>query len=361
MGETGRVMPQAAAAPAPTVVPEKPKGAIGIWIGVLLIVGGIIFGIVLVVSGARSLVDGFDDLVRVPINGGGIVRIEQTGSQTVYAERPAVGSGSSFSTGTTFSGYGPNVAIRIIGPDGSDVSFNASGPTETYTMDGREGVKVGSFYAATTGEYRVVSRAQDNNGNWQRIAVGDAIELSGIGAILGGIFGGGLVVLIGVVLVIIFAVRRSRSKKRIAQASSPYPGAYGAAGAGWPAAPGYAPAGTGYGAPPAPGAGSWSQPGSTSPGWVPPPVVQPGEQGPGPTWSPPPPPAPQTPSGAPTWQPPAAPPAWQPSGDAPAPTPPSTPPPGAPADPLAPSWEPPAGDATPPPPPPPGGDGGSAS
>lgn len=377
-------MPQAAPAPPPATAasaPGKPKGAVGIWIGVLLIIGGIILGIVLVVAGARSLINGFDDLERVPIDGGGIVRIEDPGTQTIYAERPSSQGGSSFST-NTFSGFGPNVAVRVIGPDGVDVPVSTGGATETYTFDGREGVSIGTFDAATDGEYRIVTRNQDGAsgvGRYTTIAVGTGLELSGIGAILGGVFGGGLVVLIGIVVVIIFAVRRSRSKKRLAQGSGPYPGAYGAPVAGWPAAPGYAPPGYaapgapgGYGAPDAPAAGGWPPAGSTNPGWVPPPVAQPGAPDPGPTWTAPPPPPPQSsdpttwtpppPPSAPasdpaTWTPPApeVPPPWQPSGDAPAPDAPPS------ADPSAPSWDPPATSDAPPPPPPAGGDGPPAS
>jgi hypothetical protein len=384
MGETGSVMPQAAP-PAPTApaVKQKPKGAIGIWIGIVLILGGIVLGIVLVVSGAKSLLSGFDDLQRVPIAGGGVVRIEESGSQTIYAERPSSGSNTSFSS-STFSGTGPNVAVRVIGPGGEDVTVNTSVARETYTYDGREGVSIGTFPASTPGTYRVVSQLQDGSG-WTTIAVGSALELSGIGAILGGVFGGGLIVLIGIIVVIIFAVRRSRSKKRLIQGDSPYPGAYGGPGGSWPAAPGYPAPGVagGYGTPPAPGGygtpaapggyGAPAAPGgwpaqTDNPGWAPPPVVQPVPGTPGPAWTSPQSPPPQAPPAPPSdasWQPPAsatppapaAPPAappWQPGAEAP-----TTPAP-APADPLAPSWDPPATTDAPPPPPP-SGDGGSAS
>ena len=375
MGETVGVMPQAAS-PAPPSTPaavEKPKGAVGIWIGVLLIVGGIVLGIALVVGGAKSLLSGFDDLQRVPISTGGVVRIEDTGTQTIYAERITSSGGTSFST-NTYGVYTPNIALRVTGPDGGEVTVDTGGSTETYTYDGRDGVSIGSFQASTPGEYRIETRAEDGGFQpYSTLAVGSALQWGGIGAILGGVFGGGLVVLVGIILVIVFAVRRSRSKKRIAQASSPYPGA--GPGGGWPAAPGYAPsgyapsgyaggyAGGGYGAPATPGAppaGGWA-PGGTNPGWVPPPVAQPDAGQPEPTWSPPPPPAPaDTP---PTWQPPApeAPTNWQPSGDAPAPEAPTNwqpsgdapaPDPAAsPGEPSAPSWDPPAsGDAPPAPP-----------
>jgi hypothetical protein len=345
MGETVGVMPQAAG-PAPSsapATPEKPKGAVGIWIGVLLIIGGIALGIILVVVGAKSLLSGFDDLQRVPIQGGGVVRFEESGTQTIYAERPSTSGGTSFST-NSYSTFVPDVGIRVIGPDGGDVAVSRGGASETYNYDGREGVKIGSFFAEA-GEYRIVTQVQDGGatGRYSTIAVGNGLELSGIGAILGGIFGGGLVVVIGIIVVIVFSVRRSRSKKRINQGTYP-----GGPGGGWPAAPGYAGAGyagAGYGAPQAAPGGGWP-PASSNPGWVPPPVGQPGPPASGPTWSPPAPPAPQAPQ-QPTWQPPASDaPSWQPPGDAPTSEAP-------PADPLAPSWD--------PPPPPSGGDGNPPS
>lgn len=360
MGETGGVMPQAAPAAPSAPAPQKPKGAIGIWIGVLVIIAGIVLGIVLVVAGAKSLLNGFGDLQRVPINGGGVVRIEEAGTQTIYAERPSTSSGTSFSSGS-FNTFAPDVAVRVIGPgESGDVVVNTGGAQETYTYDGRDGVSIGTFYASAPGTYRIVTQLQDGS-SWNMIAVGTGLELSGIGAILGGVFGGGLVVLIGIVLVIVFAVRRSRSKKRL-QPASPYPSAYNPAGAGWPAAPGYAPPGApgGYGAPPAPGgyaapaAGAWA---ADNPGWAAPPVVHPVDpQQPGPTWNPPQSPPPQGAPAQDTWQPPApaVPPPWQPGGAA---TPP--PPAEAPADPLAPSWDPPSSSDAPPPPSPPPSSGDS--
>lgn len=389
MGETGLVMPQAApvSPPAPST-PSKPKGKVGIWIGILLIIVGIVLGIALVVAGARSLLSGFDDLQRVPINGGGVVRIDDVGTQTIYAERPTTQGGSGFST-NTYSTFAPDVAVRVIGPDGTDVPVNRGGSSEEYHYDGREGVKIGSFYASSSGTYRIVSRGQDGlgQGSWNSIAVGTGLEWSGIGAILGGVFGGGLVVLIGIIVLIISAIRRSRSKKQGMQAPA-YPGAYGGGGPGWPAAPGYAAPGVGgygaapggYGTPPAPGGyATPPAPGAAGPGWVPPPVPVPGQQGPGPTWTPPPAPAPQAPPAQPgpsPWETPAAPwqtdatappaPSWPPSAaEQPGPERPAVEPPA--ADPVAGEPEspagPPAGDPLAPPwqPPSPGGDSGSAS
>lgn len=347
--------------PAPTTSakPDKPKGAVGIWIGVLLIVGGIILAIALVVVGVRSLVDGFDGLQQVPLNGGGVVEIEDTGTQTVYAERYTSETGSSFNTGTaSFSNFGPAITVQITGPDNQPIEFQPLSGSETYVHNHREGVRIGQFEAATPGRYRIDPAGEPNG--YQSVAVGSGLKVEGIGAILGGVFGGGLVVLIGIILVIVFAVRRSRSKKQIAQGSSPYPSPYGAAAAGWPVAPGpagYATPGVpgGYGAPGAPGApapGAWPPAGGTNPGWVPPPVAQPS-----PGWTPPvAPPPPPAPSGTGTpWQspPPAAPEPWQPPGT----TPDAPPPP-----PAAPdtggegttAWDPPPPPSSPPPPAPPG-------
>jgi hypothetical protein len=322
------------------------------------------------------LVDGFDGLQRVSMQDGGVVQIDDPGTQTVYAERYTSDSGTSFNSGTnTFSGTGPAITVRITGPDNQPVDFQPLSGSETYVYNHREGVRIGQFTAPTAGNYRIAPVGEPNG--YDYLSVGSGLKIEGIGVILGGVFGGGLVVLIGIILVIVFAVRRSRSKKRLTQGSAPYPSPYGAAG-GWPAAPGGAgpggyaapgaapgygapgaPGGFGPGAPGAPAPGAWPPAPGANPGWVPPPVAQPG-----PTWTPPvaPPPQDQPAPGTP-WQPPApeAPEPWQPPGGPsqapPAEAPSEAPPADAPTEST--TWNPPPPPSPPPAPPAGEGDAGS--
>lgn len=270
---------------ASPVAEQKLPGKVGIWIGSLLIVGGIVLGIVLVVAGARSLFDGFDELQRIPINAGGTVTIEEAGEQSVYAERAEGRGGVSFNSSTS-SLFRPDIDILVTGPDGQDVTFRYAGGSETYTYDGREGVLIGAFDADQPGDYRIRTILPDGVVPYTDLAVGEGMVLDGVLGILGGVFGGGIVVVIGLVILIISLVRRSGAKRRRTQAIGPYGpgGPYGGGPAGgWAAPPGYAPQPGAY--PPAPGYG----PGSGAPGWAPPPVPPAPPANEGQSWPPPPP------------------------------------------------------------------------
>lgn len=351
------VIPTHPNGPVDSPVQEKLPGKVGIIVGSLLIVAGIVLGIVLVVSGALSLVSGFDDLQRVDVGGRGTVQIEETGTQAVYAERPTTSGGGSFSSGG-FGVFVPDIQVSVQGPDGSPVVVSPSNGDETYEWDGREGVKIAQFRAEQPGEYVITAIPGDGMGQFDTVAVGQAVDIGGLLPILGGFFGGGLLALVGLIVLIVGLVRRSKAKKARNQPANPWGGGWGAppvagAGAGGYAAPGYG--APGYGAPPAtqgygtPGYGAPAD----APGWVPPPSPPPTSPPPSSAggWDPgaPPPAAP----------PPAAAPPWTPPGPA-APPPPASPPPAAPAEPAPTSWEPPPspwsgapdpdpGDGSPPP------------
>ncbi len=303
MGETEGVIPEPAPYPNAPAEPAKLPGKVGIWIGILLIIGGVVLGVLLVVTSARSLVNGFDELQRIPVRGGGTVEVTSIGTQSIYAERRSVGSGTSFSSGGSTFGYRPDIAVSVTGPDGETVPVAVRQGSETYSNDGRDGVLIASFYAGRQGNYKVTSTPGDGATVYTDLAVGDAINLGGVFGILGGVFGGGLVVLVGIIVLIVSAVRRSGARKRANQQN--YPPGGGAAGwapppvyappAGY-AAPnaGYAPPPPGYAPPPQPQQpGAWPPAPGAAPGWAPPPAS-----------SPAPPPAP-----------PAAPPgSWPPAG-----------------------------------------------
>jgi hypothetical protein len=291
MGETGGVIPQSAPVTGPTA-PTKLPGRAGIWIGVVLVIAGIVLGIVLIVNGARTLFDAAGDLQRLPVTGG-TVAIDEPGSVSVYAERPDVGSETSFSTGTTSTPV-PEIAVLVTGPDGGQVSVDGRSGTETYAWDGRAGTLIAEFRADAAGTYELRTVLGDQIAPFDALAVGDAIDIGGVVGIVGGVLGGGVVVVIGIIVIIVSAVRRSRAKRQ----QQPPTWGYGPPG-GWPAAPAGAPA----------------APWASGPGWAPPPVPTPGA-GYGPTWSPP---APPPPASTPGWVPPPPPPSSAPPGSSPYP------------------------------------------
>lgn len=334
--------PPPAAPSGGPVAPAKPKlpGRAGIIIGIALIVVGIIGGIALVVSGARDLVEGIDELEYLSIEAGGTVQIDEPGTIAVYAIRDSFSSGGGFSTGGAYDG--PPLAIAVTGPDGAGVPVSATTSSVTYQSSGVEGVQVATFGAEVPGAYRIEPVASGPLFGYDRLAVGPELDLGSLGGILAGVFGGGLLVVVGIIVLIISAVRRSRARRSLrpptpyggppyggapAYGGGPYGGApaYGGA-AGWAPPPVAVPGS--YGAPPPPAVPP--APPAAPPGYGPPPGSPPSPAPGGPpsayvppapsTWPPPPEPAPGQPAGAPPgWvAPPAPPPAdYGPPGSSP--------------------------------------------
>ncbi len=98
----------------------------------------------------------------------------------------------------------------------------------TYTYDGREGVQHRRLRCRPRqGEYQVGTLQPTATGALRPTPPwpsGHGIDLSGIGVfgiLLAGVFGGGLVVLIGIIVLIVFAVRRLPPRKRANQQATP--------------------------------------------------------------------------------------------------------------------------------------------
>jgi hypothetical protein len=255
--------------------PVKRKGGIALSIGIALVVFGIGGGVLGAVLGFQNLQHRVDALQRVPLTAGGTLNLAQSGTYKVYVERPYSGS-----SGT------PNIAIR--GPEGDPIALQFDSVSETYDAGGRHGRKVGKFYASRTGRYELSVGDGGSNGPGQ-IAIGRRSPVGALAVLGFAILGGIAAVIVGIILIIVGAVRRSRSNR---PPTVGYPGA-----GGWGTPPPGAPGAGGWAGPPppgAPGAGGWGQP-ATSGGWAPPPGA------PGPTWTPP-----QTDANT-TWNPPSPP------------------------------------------------------
>jgi len=296
VGETGPVIAQPAPVGAPPTRPKLP-GLVGIWIGVALVVLGLVVGVALFAMGLSTLLSGFDDMQRVPIATGGSIRVDDVGEQSVFAERPTYGSGSSYSS-TSFGGYRPPIEVRVTGPNGNEIPVVPRQGDRTYTWGSREGTRIGVFDAPVEGRYELRAVAGDGASAYTALAVGDEFDASGVVGIVGGIFGGGALVIVGIVVIVISAIRRSRARRAAAQPmgpAGPYATAVPLAGWGTPG---------GYPSPTAPGAwqpppGSWQQPPPGS--WQQPPGSWPPAPGTGPQppaagWAPPPVPHPDAPA-----------------------------------------------------------------
>lgn len=281
-------------APAPVPDPSQQKlpGLAGIWIGVACIAIGMVVGIVLLVTGVFTLVGGVDDMQRVSVTTGGTVEIDDPGRISVYAERTALGDPA--------FGFQPSIEVQVTRPDGSVVGLSGTSYSQSYNWNDKEGFLLGRFDADEAGTYRLDAVAGDGNGSYDTLAVGDPFDESGLGGILGGVAVGGLSVLVGIVLIIVSAVRRSRARRErdaawMATQGGGWGGAYAQPGypqAGYPQ-PGYGPPayGQGYGPPSGQAPGWPPAQGASPPGWAPPPAA-------------PPPPVPTDPTVAQPWTPP---------------------------------------------------------
>ncbi len=280
MGETGAMTALAN--------PSKPetKGGILLILGIVSLVGGIAAGIIGLVVGIGSITDTIDDFERVPADRGGSIQIDETGTHGVYLERP--GASESYA-------FVPSVQFDITGPDGQPLQVDRGDFDVTYEFGEHEGRRIGEFEADETGTYQVVvSGIRSDTGigglAGDELAVGSGDPEGGFAVVGLSILGGGLLAVLGIVLLIIGGVRRSKSKK-------PPAGPYGAGALpGWgapPAGPG------GWATAPTGAPGTWNQP---QQGWGAPPAppVGPTDR---PGWAPP----------ATTPQPPAAPPSWPPA------------------------------------------------
>lgn len=191
----------------------RPAGRRGLWIAIALMVLGVVLGVLLVVRGVMSISGIVEDYQRVPADGGGTVQLDETGDYRVFQEFPGANSELTAS---------PAPQVTVTGPDGAEIPVERSSTSENYGVGGRDGRLLGTIEAAAPGEYQVVA---DGEGD---LAFGQSGPLAPVVTILGGVFGGGLLFLAGVVLLIISLVRRASSRKPVPPTAwGPPPGSWG--------------------------------------------------------------------------------------------------------------------------------------
>ncbi|MFN8040272.1 MAG: hypothetical protein U0Q07_13755 [Acidimicrobiales bacterium] len=224
------VAPSAASAPAQ----KKGKGVV---IGIVLIVlSFVVFGAGIAVFAVA--LSGISTDFRTVGSGTSSVQLS-AGEHGVYSTR------SNFTA--------PDVSIK--GPNGEDVAITNSSSSSTYTVNSDSYNGIGTFNAPSSGTYTVTVTPDSistgsgfSSSSKSTVAIGPSISALGgtVALALGGIFGGiglgSVLFIIGVIVLIVGLVRRSKAKN---PPTTPY-GGYGA-----PAYPGYPPA-QGYAQPQAP-------------------------------------------------------------------------------------------------------------
>ena len=322
--------------------PKVKPGVAGVWVGLLLMLlglGGCIGG---VTWGAFDVAHAIDHIERSPVPGSQEYKFDANASGIVFA------FGNS-------SAEAKQVRAKLTGPSGEEITLDSSSTTfssQTTDTKGDAVELIGAFEAVRPGVYTLVSEGPAGT----QIAIA-SLSIKGIAAKVGGGIGGGLLfIIIGVIVMTVTLVRRSRAKKNLAMnpggfmagdggtmpPAIPTPPTYGG---GYPPAPPVPPGPPAYPAPPSAPSGPPAFAPPVAPAAPPTAPVAPPSA---PPYEPGPPPAPTAPPAA--FQPPPA--FDQPSQFQPPATyqpPPAFPPPAPP-----PSFQPPSG-ATPVLPPPPAG------
>lgn len=185
--------------PYPGPVPPTPQARPSGWwiaLGVLTIVAGIIGAIVTGVLGfsrMNSAVNGFE---RVSVPGSGDVRLEADHDYTIYFEY----------NGASSTDLAQDLRVKLVDPAGQSVKLETYGSETTYQLGGREGRAGISFHAAQGGTYHLASEG----GSGVTMAVGGGIGSSIATTILSAFGIAGVGFILGLIIIVITVVRRSR-------------------------------------------------------------------------------------------------------------------------------------------------------
>lgn len=217
----------------------KPVGAGGYWLGSVLMVIGVVVAIVVFVVGVSRAVDAFafPDVV----DAAGEVWIDDPGGKVIFVVGPEPAGGSFVAV----------PGLSVTDPDGDSVRtahYDGSRSTtevDEWTGTTREAIAVATFHADQPGRYRLTAM---NIAPGSTLGVGEGFD-GNFALLTLGVIGGGLAVLVGLVVVIMTAVRRHRQQPMPPAGpyaypyqqpyQQPYPSYYPSAPPGSPAPPRY--------------------------------------------------------------------------------------------------------------------------
>lgn len=202
------------AGPVEPVTLGRPDGVrtTGYWVGAVAIVVGVVLAAAVAVSGLGSA---FETL-RFPraVDSTGNVYVDEPGGKIVFVIGP-----DRLTAGQVIPGV-----VMVTGPSGGAVTTASYVGSRVNTgTDPRTGafgvaVAVATFEATQPGSYRVTAA---NLPPGTTLGVGDGIVVA-TGFLIGGTVGSAVLVLGGLILVIVTAVRRSRAK-RVPGVPGPHP------------------------------------------------------------------------------------------------------------------------------------------
>lgn len=259
--------------PAPVGVPagpdpasSKPVSGVGYWVGALAMVFGVGLASALFTIGVGRAVDAFTFPDVVDASGG--VWIDDAGGKVIYVISPET-------VGTTRP-LVTDPGVSVTDPDGGPVDtahYEGVRSTTDYdeaTGTSRDATAVATFEADRPGRYQLAAVALPTGST---LGVGEGVDGNFTELAVGGV-GAGFLVLGGMVLIIVTAVRRRRNRPTYPWYPGP-PTMMGPPGYGLPV--------SGYGYP-APGSFAPPSGGPPTPGVPTAPPDSPGSTGPGPRW-----------------------------------------------------------------------------
>lgn len=217
---------------------DRPKPGLAFCILVPIVIWLIpaIVAVGLFVRGFTSFQGTIDDFARVEVGEQADVQLD-TGDHRVWAE----------SDGGDDSFYPSSVSMTIVSADGGDVvelEPYSVASSLSYSDGSRHGEAVHTFEITEAGLYTVeVTTAAPTV---ERVAIGTENPVAITGRyILAGIAVGSIGFLLAIIALIVFLVRRSRSKRRLASANAGFgpPGSFGPPGGFGPPPVGPPPAG----------------------------------------------------------------------------------------------------------------------
>jgi hypothetical protein len=180
--------------------------------GIVLVVGSALtaFGIVSF-GGLFNMTGG---LQRIKAPGKATVKIEKAGPILIYQEAT-----STIASRTPNYGSAPLRRMTVAARDenGRDVAVVPVDSTERYEVGDRNGISVWKFEAPAAGNYTVETELPSGMQGEFDIAVGPSNMSGGLSSLLGifiGLIGGGALDTLGLVLIIIGFVMRSRSNQQ---------------------------------------------------------------------------------------------------------------------------------------------------
>lgn len=184
--------------------PFESSKRVYMWVAVAFLVVAVP-SVWLLATGARGLTEG---LVRFTAPGRSLVTIEEPGNYTVFHEYRSSFNGKVFNGPTTL----PSLSIVMNGPQGATPVVQSSTGNFNYTLGSRAGYSVGSVRIEQPGQYQVTTTYSSEPANEVVLALGRDKGRSTIQTV-GGLFGlFGAFGLAAIVWLVIFLVRRSRSR-----------------------------------------------------------------------------------------------------------------------------------------------------